>query len=487
MSLAVEFFRTQPIPCTDDGTGQPLYRGLPFPYGNATCGMNCTSQNSPYSVMRTGAADNINVIPAPYRLTFGAATLIAAACCIPGILSMVSMWDKIMKANWAKQFGEKDVDEPISGTNGATVERMQTVNDMIRQLLSWVEIPVFGGAVIALIVVGELNFFSTPMDWDTDPIGNISQWSNIAASVFALIGSVYMLVAEGLDVSDKETTHTGSCSCMCHEHGSSRPNSLNGNTVTEIQQTSGDGTVPDVGVLKRVTSPTQVLTPTRTETYPDTDSLRQGLGIRTTDSNSTTGNRREGTKRAFKKFANSLGTVSQRRFDDYDFRHGEATRFPEIPGELQRNVRLRQIREQWGHQAGDEEDTSAGARGRSRTRAATFSASRAQSIGPPTPTTAVAPEAPAAAASQPPPSQAAGLSVLGLPTTSSPESTSEPVFPVRPLSDGEPETARRRSTIVTLHEGPNMPAIVLSSDDEPSEASLPAVESAGPPGGQPPP
>jgi hypothetical protein len=95
--------------------------------------------------MREGSADNIYVVPAPYALTFGAATLIAAACCVPGILSMVSIWGKVVRTNWAKQFGDPDADQVIEGTNGATVEGMKTVNEVIRRLLSVVEIPVVCG------------------------------------------------------------------------------------------------------------------------------------------------------------------------------------------------------------------------------------------------------------------------------------------------------------------------------------------------------
>jgi hypothetical protein len=94
--------------------------------------------------MRGGSADNIYVVPAPNVISFGIATLIAAACCIPGVLSMVSTWNKILKANWAKQFGVPETDEVIEGTNGATVKGMKGVNDVIRRLLSRVEVPVVG-------------------------------------------------------------------------------------------------------------------------------------------------------------------------------------------------------------------------------------------------------------------------------------------------------------------------------------------------------
>ncbi len=92
--------------------------------------------------MRRGSADNIYVIPTPNVLSFGAATLVAAACCIPGVLSMVTTYQKILKTNWAKQAGDHDADEVIEGTNGATEKGMKNVNGLIRRLLSRVEVPV---------------------------------------------------------------------------------------------------------------------------------------------------------------------------------------------------------------------------------------------------------------------------------------------------------------------------------------------------------
>lgn len=142
LALTVEFFRSQSKPCLDDGSGNPLYRGSPFPYDETTCGLTCTVKDGPYSPMRYGSADNIYVVPAPDILTFGAATLVAAASCIPGILSMVSIWNKIVQTNSVKRFGAPNVDEVIEGTNGATIQGMKSVNNLIRRLLSVVEVPV---------------------------------------------------------------------------------------------------------------------------------------------------------------------------------------------------------------------------------------------------------------------------------------------------------------------------------------------------------
>src|SRR6186713_2710023 len=88
LALTVEFYRTNPVPCTQ--SGQLVYLGAKdFPYGNIKCGLVCSVEEGPYSPMRNGPSNNIYVIPAPNRLSFNTAMLIAAACCIPAILSLI--------------------------------------------------------------------------------------------------------------------------------------------------------------------------------------------------------------------------------------------------------------------------------------------------------------------------------------------------------------------------------------------------------------
>jgi len=129
--------------------------------------------------MRGGSANNIYIIPAPRILTFGMGTLLAAACCIPAILSLVSMWNKILEINWKTRFGDRDadqpVDEPIEGTNGATIAKMKSVNAMVRQFLSAIEIPVFGAAVLAILIIGERNFRSKPVGYQTEPLASVGK------------------------------------------------------------------------------------------------------------------------------------------------------------------------------------------------------------------------------------------------------------------------------------------------------------------------
>jgi hypothetical protein len=175
LSLAVEFFRINTLPCPHDDLGNPMSSDVgKFIYGTG-CGLTCTTPEGPASPMRRGSASNIYVIPAPDKLTFDTATLFAAACCIPAILSLVSMWNKILKINWKKRFEVKEETGVIAGTNGATAENMKRVNNVMRFFLSAVEVPFFAAAVVTILICGERNFFSTQVDYQTEPIQSIGK------------------------------------------------------------------------------------------------------------------------------------------------------------------------------------------------------------------------------------------------------------------------------------------------------------------------
>jgi hypothetical protein len=150
LSLTVEFLRTRTHPCTHTDSGMQLSHVSQWHYGD-TCGLTCSEDEGPFSPMRRDAANNIYVIPAPTTFSLGTATLVCAACCIPPILSMVSMWNKILEINWQTRFGPtttaEDLHQPIEGTNNATPMSVKMINGRIRAFLSVVEAPIFVAAV----------------------------------------------------------------------------------------------------------------------------------------------------------------------------------------------------------------------------------------------------------------------------------------------------------------------------------------------------
>lgn len=159
--------------------------------------------------MRTGAANDMFVVPVPNVLTFGTGTLLAAACCIPAILQLVTMWNRIVDGNRRAFFrrmpgiygGGSDSDseldgKSIRGTNGATPRQIRSLDQAVRFLLSVIEIPIFTGMVLGIIVYGEWNFFSRPVRYHTEPMANIGQWAPIVGTGLGAFGSLCMLLAE---------------------------------------------------------------------------------------------------------------------------------------------------------------------------------------------------------------------------------------------------------------------------------------------------
>ncbi|KAJ5542114.1 hypothetical protein N7535_004537 [Penicillium sp. DV-2018c] len=211
ISLIVEFMRLEPIICPADDPASISWAAT----GNFTYGSNCSiactpDDGGPHSPLRLDAADDIFVIPVPKELSFNAATLLAAGCCIPGILSLISMWIKILDHNGKKTSnGERlKPDQPIEGTNGATIEKMTGISEKIKQWLTVIGIPIFAAAVLAILIKGEMNFWSQQMRYQTEPIQSIGngpsgQWAPIVGTGLAALGSLYLLLAADMDAEKK--------------------------------------------------------------------------------------------------------------------------------------------------------------------------------------------------------------------------------------------------------------------------------------------
>lgn len=363
LSLTVEFLRIKTTPCSQDDNGNPIPKNPSgFPWEEATCGLVCNTTAGPFSSMREGAQDNIYVIPAPNRLTFGTATLLSAGCCIPAILYLIFMWNKILEINWKSKWGnrsEEEESEPIEGTNGATVGKMKGVNSVISMFLSAVEIPVFGAAVsnlqqrflalgavaaeldhkcglkqrfhlvsnstiyplihifqvLTILIIGERNFFSDQVNYQTEPIRSVGQWAPIVGSGLAVIGALYVLLAEEVAEEEEEEKQNGSLHgshCSVHEVERASPDSMSTRAPSAIEM-----------------RPSNEIVPTTTHRSAATALVDAG-------------GRRKFAK-VLTRIGNYVGTAAQKRFDDSEFKHGKAVDFPEIPGEQHRNSALPQM------------------------------------------------------------------------------------------------------------------------------------------------
>ncbi|KAF7563387.1 hypothetical protein G7046_g717 [Stylonectria norvegica] len=323
LSLTVEFYRINTSSCMRDRISNPITPNeTTFPYGENTCGLTCSVDLGPFSPMRGGSVNNIYVIPAPDRLTFGAATLLAAACCVHAILWLASMCDKILEINWRSRWsgrGEREqVDEPIEGTNGATTKKMLGVNEKIRFFLSVAAVPVFGGAGLTILIIGERNFFSPQVSYQTEPIGSVGQWAPIAGTALGLLGSLYLLLARDV-VAVKEETNTMIYDCRC--------NGSHHHRYSDDAHVSHDDDGSETMSQERQDASLRIQ---RTQTV-DAGNRRKVASVLIT-------------------IGKHLGTAAHELLNDWmdDPTMGEKARqYPEIPGESFRHRGLQHIRSQY--------------------------------------------------------------------------------------------------------------------------------------------
>ncbi|CAF3451965.1 unnamed protein product [Fusarium graminearum] len=364
LSMTIEFYRIETHDCTKDAFGNPVSNiASNFSYidGN-NCGLICSTQDGPTSPMRGGSADNIYVIPAPHTLTFGAATLLGAACCVHAVLCLVSMWDRVLEINWRRRFGRQEEEDTASEDGDANKGVMKTVNDTIGFFLRILAVPVFGGAGLAILIVGEINFFSPPVDYQTEPMANIGQWAPITGTAMAMIGSLYLLLAKHAEeAGDPYMPHQ--CNCPhCHIDNSARHSQISHHASMSSLNSRHVG--PSLSVIE--THPTI----TTSQLSPNTDLTRprslislqhrepsleghQSLNFPTRNPY------RQKIENAFFRFGEIIGTPPHDYITEPKVRKPDHVDIPMIPGERYRNERVSAVeRERDQHQDLEEEAPS---------------------------------------------------------------------------------------------------------------------------------
>ncbi|KAF2820648.1 hypothetical protein CC86DRAFT_304548 [Ophiobolus disseminans] len=346
VALCVEFYRATPVECKGGYSGQSIIGAQDFLYGQTKCNLRCSEDDGPFSPLRGGAASEIFVIPAPTRLTFNAAMLLAAGFCIPAVLSLVFTWDKILEINWKRQREEQNLDEPVEGAN-VTVGELRGINSVVRMFLSVIEVPVFGGAVIAILGIGEANFFSRQVMYQTEPMASIGQWAPIAGTVLAALGSLYLLwfkedetLKEKPDIRQPSSDHG-----RYGARGDRTPSP--GHDMPRFSATGSERNILGLGI--RSTSPHDMsLIPTITQPNVDQESTH-GMHRQEHDEEEeeepTAGRPR--VRQWLTKAANYMGNAVHQKLDVSDYNDQQAHRFPEIPGETLRNPALQRVSRQY--------------------------------------------------------------------------------------------------------------------------------------------
>ncbi|CAG8006519.1 unnamed protein product [Penicillium olsonii] len=322
LSLIVEFMRLEGIPVPGSATAACINwaggKGQ-FPYGDE-CDLRCSPDDGPTSSLREGSTDNIYVVPTPDRLSFNTTTLLAAACCIPAILSLVSMWIKIMDHNWEKLSSgrrkQQKPDEFIKGTNGATVTQMTRIGERIKDAMSLIEIPVMAAAVLAILIKGEMNFWSRQVYYQTEPITSIGQWAPIVGSGLAVLGSLYLLLAAEM-AAERKSDKKEKCK-ECARPESSSSSRRQSETSTEDQEPDND-------------------TPSEQPTTSGNETLIRQFTART-----LTGD--VGGRRRFARFMNwaseNIAVRTHSQYEKGGFKQDQKDNYPELPGERLRNSEL---------------------------------------------------------------------------------------------------------------------------------------------------
>ncbi|RGP78909.1 hypothetical protein FLONG3_2814 [Fusarium longipes] len=373
LSMTIEFYRIETHDCTSDASGNPVSNvASNFTYieGN-NCGLICSTQDGPRSPMRGGSANNIYVIPAPHTLTFGAATLLAAGCCVHAVLCLVSMWDRVLEINWRRRFGRQQEEDAVSEEDGgANKGVMKKVNDTIGFFLRILAVPVFGGAGLAILIVGEINFFSPQVDYQTEPMANIGQWAPVTGTAMAMIGSLYLLLARHAEeAGDPYTPHQ--CNCPhCHIDNSAQHSRLSHqDSVSSLDS-------PQAGPSITVTQSNPTIISSQLSPNVDLNRYRSSVSLQHREP-SMEGHHmvespprnpyRQKIENAFFRFGEIIGTPPHDFITEPKVREPGHVDVPMIPGERYRNERVSGVeRERDLHQDHEEEV------GSTRSRASSF-------------------------------------------------------------------------------------------------------------------
>ncbi|KAI5269889.1 hypothetical protein E4T47_06673 [Aureobasidium subglaciale] len=222
------------------------------------------------------------------------------------ILSLISMWNKILEINWKSRSGvvaEKDPEE----------RKVRDINALIKRFLNVIEAPLFGLAVVVILILGEINLFSHQVNYQTEPIQSIGQWAPIVGTGLAVLGSLIVNLTNAPEDSEDESVS-----------GQPHPSTDGGS----ISNSSYPGSIQPV-----IEGPTHGRTKS-TDLVP----------VVTRKSMASTVLTDKGGRRKMAQFMNKvgdyMGTPGHGQFDNSSFRR-DASNYPTIPGEEDRNDRLK--------------------------------------------------------------------------------------------------------------------------------------------------
>ncbi|KAG9717789.1 hypothetical protein KCU73_g15265, partial [Aureobasidium melanogenum] len=84
------------------------------------------------------------------------------------------MWNKILEINWKSRFAVETDKNP-----DPEEKKVKAINSLIKRFLNVIEAPLFGLAVVVILILGEINLFNQQLRYQTEPIASIGQWAPI--------------------------------------------------------------------------------------------------------------------------------------------------------------------------------------------------------------------------------------------------------------------------------------------------------------------
>lgn len=208
---------------------------------------------------------------------------------------------------------------------------------------------------------------------------NLGQWAPILASVFAAVGSLYMLLAENVDAANGgprsgTATTTHHCGCAHHHHYHHHHHHHGDGSADGDESRGRDEMAERRAPVIRSSGERRSLSATDSRSLsPPGRAISQrataGSSMAATTPAADAGGRRR-VAGALTWLTKALGTASPDRLDDSGFKNGPAGNYPEIPAEWQRNSELIQIHQRYNTPTPDR-----------RSRAGSFTGSAASGTG----------------------------------------------------------------------------------------------------------
>lgn len=267
--------------------------------------------------------------------------------------AQIFTWEKILEINWKRKFAQDHmkINDPIEGTNGATTKMITVINGAIWNFLSSIQIPIFSGIVVVLLIVGELNFWSTQVIYQTEPFSSVGQWANVVATVLVVLGSLFYVQNERkLDRGGASSTH------LPVTQNDRDQESTQGSLSSNPSRTQADHD----HVIERRSIHRAVSKNGRPDEQRG-DSIE--LGATTTSqtlellSPPLSDNHRNWVAQQLNLVAEYVGTAAPDRYDNSVFREGKRE-FPEIPGEAGRVAHFEELRDRYKSSVQHEDDAS---------------------------------------------------------------------------------------------------------------------------------